>query len=53
MSLDQHGIEFRDEDWYGDDLGAAVFTDCTLTEVDFSEAQTRGARFTGGFFAAP
>ena len=31
-------IHFRGDDWYGEELGAARFTDCTFTDVDFSEA---------------
>jgi uncharacterized protein YjbI with pentapeptide repeats len=52
------GVHFRGEDWYGDDLGAARFTDCTFTDVDLSEATTSGATFErctfhGGRFNAP
>lgn len=43
--LTAEGREFRDEDWYGDALGAARFTDCTFTGVDLSEASTAGAMF--------
>lgn len=37
--------DFRDEDWYGEPLGAARFRGCTFTGVDFSEASTAGAVF--------
>ena len=33
---------FRGDDWYGDDLGAARFVDCTFTDVDLREATTSG-----------
>ena len=36
---------FRGDDWYGDDLGAARFVECTFTDVDLSEATTSGATF--------
>ena len=39
------GQEYRDEDWYGDDLGAIRFVDCTFTDVDLSEVRTSGALF--------
>ncbi|MEO7844904.1 MAG: pentapeptide repeat-containing protein, partial [Nocardioides sp.] len=39
------GRDYRDEDWYAEDLGAAVFVGCTFTEVDLTEATTSGARF--------
>ena len=39
------GRHFRDEDWYGEELGAARFTECTFTGVDLSEASTSGAVF--------
>ena len=37
--------EFRGEDWYAEDLGAARFVDCTFTDVDLSEVTTAGAHF--------
>ena len=43
--MEARGREFRDEDWYGDRLGAARFTDCTFTGVDFTECTTSGAVF--------
>ena len=48
---------FRGDDWYGDDLGAARFVECTFTDVDLSEATTSGAifercTFHGGRFNA-
>ena len=36
---------FRDEDWYGEDLGAVRFVDCTFTNLDLSEVTTAGAHF--------
>ena len=45
------GREFRSEDWYADELGAARFTDCTFTDVDLSEVTTSGAMFEGCTFA--
>ena len=36
------GRAFRDEEWYGDDLGSARFVDCTFTDVDLSETTTSG-----------
>ena len=44
----QHGAHFRSEDWYGDDLGAARFVECTFTDVDLSEATHRRARCSSG-----
>ena len=39
------GRQFKDDDWYAEDLGAARFVDCTFTGVDFGEATTSGASF--------
>ena len=39
------GQHFVREDWYGDDLGAAHFVECTFTDVDLSETTTSGATF--------
>ncbi len=40
----------RDEDWYGEDLGAAHHTGVTFTDVDLTEATTSGATFEGCTF---
>jgi hypothetical protein len=37
-----NGRHFRGDDWYGDDLGAARFVECTFTDVDLSEATIKG-----------
>jgi uncharacterized protein YjbI with pentapeptide repeats len=39
------GADFRDEDWYADDLADARYVECTFTDVDLSEATTSGALF--------
>src|SRR6476619_5793188 len=39
------GREFRGDDWYAEDLGAARFVECTFTDVDLSQATTSGALF--------
>ena len=44
-AMEATGRDFRDDDWYGDRLGAARFTECTFTGVDFSECTTSGAVF--------
>ena len=36
---------FRGEDWYGDELVDVVFERCTFSDVDLTEATTRGAVF--------
>ena len=37
--------DLRDLDWYGEDLGAASYSGVTFTDVDFTEAVTKGATF--------
>ena len=39
------GQHVRGEDWYGEELGAPHFVECTFTDVDLSEATTSGATF--------
>jgi uncharacterized protein YjbI with pentapeptide repeats len=39
------GRQFKDDDWYGEDLGAARFVDCVFTGVDLGETTTSGAVF--------
>ena len=46
MSGDHEDVEYRDEDWYGEDLGDQVFERCLFVGVDLTEVTTRGARFT-------
>jgi uncharacterized protein YjbI with pentapeptide repeats len=36
---------FRGEDWYGEELVDAVFERCTFSDVDLTEATTRGVMF--------
>jgi uncharacterized protein YjbI with pentapeptide repeats len=36
---------FRDEDWYGDALGAVRHVGATFLDVDLTEATTSGAHF--------
>jgi uncharacterized protein YjbI with pentapeptide repeats len=36
---------FRGDDWYAEELGDAVFERCTFTDVDLTEASSRGAVF--------
>ena len=36
---------YRGEDWYGDELAGVVFEHCTFSDVDLTEATTRGAMF--------
>jgi len=57
MSEPSVGRHYRDDDWYGEDLGAARFERCTFTDVDLSEVSTGGAvfdqcTFHGGRFNA-
>ena len=41
---------FRDDDWYGEELGAVRFADCVFTDVDLTEVTSRGTTFEGCTF---
>jgi uncharacterized protein YjbI with pentapeptide repeats len=41
---------FRNDDWYGEVLGAVRFVDCVFIDVDLSESMTVGATFEGCTF---
>ena len=36
---------FRSEDWYGEEIGDRSYARCTFTDVDLTEASTRGTVF--------
>ena len=44
------GERIRDEDWYGEEIGAVRFVDCVFTDVDLTEATTSGTTFEGCTF---
>ena len=44
------GESIRDEDWYGEEIGAVRFVDCVFTDVDLTEATTSGTTFEGCTF---
>src|SRR4029453_6428875 len=39
------GRAFRDEDWYGNDLGSTRYLRCSFTDVDLTESRSRGGLF--------
>jgi uncharacterized protein YjbI with pentapeptide repeats len=38
-------VSYRGEDWYGEELTDRVYLRCRFTDVDLTEATTRGVRF--------